>query len=591
MNIVKIPPINEIKFAPEGITLTARYHQKEFNQGWMYELLQPFQLKREYKIRKQNNDRNCIQIHASTAVTADVNLKIYNKNLTLIGTEAPSQAITVSGNVVDGVQLTTYQFDFLTSKYIGVEGTFHYVLEVDFGSVIKMFISEPIKVKSDWEDTILIEASHNKNEFDIYFALNTRFSYRVDGYWIEDSITEEDTQFTDQDNVTKTLSTDSTTILRIELKKLPFYLYKILTEAFKCKSVSVERWRITKASGATWDINKSDGSSMVLGSIKLNYYAPKETFTFKSGNVLDLFTISATPNLIANLTITDPNFGNVIVFNEEIIEDAADAATKVAGRNALALSLGMEGTFAINGGVFQYVNGPGENFTVLFSQIYLNVLNLNLNLPVAAANYTFTYRAVNDFYVEWETGSIDQCLAGTSVNLTKSHTYANGGATTETARIFHNNELTQLDSSDPTTTAKILSITGVCSNILLKHTVANNVDSSVTNWDLSYLSPTVLTLERLAIFNSTIETLNNNPFNPLIPKVVNFHNLKFISLVNNKLTLAAVDNFIIDFESICNYSYNGASTGIMFLQGQTPGIVPTPANYAPLVAAGWAIQV
>lgn len=585
-NILQIPPINEIRFSPEGVSLpSARYHQLEFNQGMMYELLQSFQKKREYFIRKQNNDRNCIQIHTNAAY-ADVELRIYDKDMNIVQTLSPTVQAVIVGNTEDGVQLNTFQWNFLLSTYItNTQGKYHYVIVAEWGGTTKYYLSEPIWVKNDWKKTLLIEYFHDRNDFYIIWSLGTRFSRRVGGYWIEDDIFEEDTEFKDQNNINRTLSTDLTSISRIELDPIPVYLLMGLKEAFRCKTVTVESWRITKASGATWEAAVNDASNLRSASIKLNYYSPKDTFTFKTGALVPLLATPSSPTGILDIAITSSTAGSYYLLSNTVIEDGADAITKVAAMNATALALGLLGTVTIAGGFINYQNHATENFTLLLADTTTAFFSADLDLPTANGVYTFSYKSFGPGLVDWGDGNIF-LLAATTPLSTKTHTYQNVGADTKTVRIFHSDLLNVWNSNTLSDTAKLVSITGTFPAAMDSHTLMYNLDPGTTNWDFTYLENCAGNIQLLTLRNTAIETIVN-PFNGAGAGGFSYFNyLKTIDISNNKLTAATIEDFYVDFVANANY----AGPGYMYSNAQTPAVVytaPTIAAKITLANAGW----
>lgn len=585
MNIVQIPPINEIRFSPEGYTLNARYHQKEFNQGGMYELLLPFQKKKDYYILKQNNDPNCIQIH-SNAAYADIELWIRDKDNIVVQNLSPSFQSTFAGNTEDGIQLITYQWNFLLSTYIGsTQGKYDYVIVAQWGSTTKYYISEPIHVRNDWPDTLLFQATHDKNEHYIFFSLGTRFSYRLRGYWIEDDITEETTEFTDQRNTNKPLSTDLTKILRIELKKIPVYLIHSLKEAFRCKTVTVENWRITKASGASLEAPVNDGSNLRPTSIKINYYEPKETFTHKSGSLISLLGVPSSPLGVLDIAITSSTMGTYYLLSNVVIEDAADAVNKVADMNAKAIVLGLLGNVVIDGGFIKYQNDATENFTLLLADTTTDFFNVEIDAPTSAGDYTFSYKSPGAGLVDWGDGTVN-LLSPTSTLATRSHTYGNVGAASYTIRIFHSNTMSSWNSTTASNTAKLVEITGTFPMAMESHFLMYNLDPGTTNWDFTYLEPCAGSLQTLTLWNTAIETIVN-PFNGAGAGGGSyFWILKNIDISNNKLTQATIEDFYVDFVANANY----AGPGYIYSNAQTPSVVysaPTVAARLTLTNAGW----
>jgi hypothetical protein len=597
--IMRIPLGNEIRFVPEGETLPDRYHQQQPDRDWMYNLLLPFQLKRNYRQLKQNNDRNCIQCHFNTS-DVNVHLEIWDTQGNIIDT-INGAGYVFAGNTEDGIALTSKQFDFILGQTsVGTsEGVYHYVIKADYGGgIIKYFVSEPIHVKNNWRNSILIEYTHNENDFYVIFSQNARFSIRVEGYMIPIDVNEENTQFTDQYNVNKDLHSNTARVTKLQVNKIPFYLFEKLKEAFRCSNIRIERFRYSRNAGATWEREQNDVSPMMFNcSLLLNNYNPKDNFTFRSGSVLQVLPASGYPYAVAMTMLHDANFGfvNFQSLLNVIIEDSTGATNTVTALNAEAAIAGMEGTFSISGGFIIYTNAPGENFSVFFQLVKNKYFSIGVALSAANGKFELSHANTNTCIIDWGDSTVQPLYIPAGVTQstptaalnTVNHTYTNGSATTKTVRIFHNDDFTWLSLGNSGFTGAATSVTGVMSSTLRNYNVYY-VDSAVTNWDLSCLSYCRQQLKVLLITGTPIQTLNNDPFLAFANQIGNFNHLKTIGFTGNQLTAAVVETFITAFWT--HAIYWGGGGFLSFIQ--PPGITPT-SNTLTIITAlqnlGWIV--
>lgn len=587
-NIMVIPQANEIRFAPEGQTLPAIYNQQQFDRDWMYNLLTKRMLKREYKQKKQNNDRNCVQIHTNAS---SVSLKVIQNNTTIVSI-SPTQTQTFAGNEVDGIQLTTHQWDFIlaNTSVASNQGTYYYVITAVYGSDTLYYISEPIQVRNKWANTVLIEYNDTRNEHDVFFSLNARFQIRVPGYLVPDDVNESDTEFEDQYKTNKTLASSNTRVMRLQVQGIPFYLYEKLKIASGMRVFKVENYRYSKAASANWEKQGAPDTSPLLDcSLLLHNYYPPDNYTFKTGSVLPVIPTSY-PVAVMNAILQDVNFGVVIFQSLQniIIEDSTAATALVTALNNEAAIIGMKGTWGVSGGYINYNNASNENFTILNLVLKTKVISVELDLPGTNDTFAFRYTCNDNLMIDWGDGTKEATVIPYPY-ADVSHSYTNNSADTVTLRIFHENDLTRLDFADTSKSAKILDLTGTMSNTLQRHQIIGTLDSSVTSWDLSYLEVARFEIEVITLANTSVDTITD-PFTVALPMYKNFAKLYSIDISGNALDDSALEVFVGNFVTNCNYS---AVYGDMYLDGQTPPATPnlnTLAYIATLNNAGWGVS-
>lgn len=564
--IVQIPKTNEIRFAPEAYPLPAKYHQQQFDRDWFYNLtLKSFQKPYWYRIFKQFNDNNCIQIHSNENLV----LKIYNTQAQVLATVSPQYNVLFPGNEYNGFPMRTFQWQFnLEDLGIITQGTYYYIISATGyipGDPTTLYLSEPIWAKEDWPNTNLFEYRHNKNEFYTIFSLNPRFSQRVPGYIIYEDTEAKDTQYIDQEDSNKTLSTKTARKFRWEIggnKGIATWQYDRIVEGLKCKTKVIEGVQYDKDEGAKFELESSPTYNMVNASILLQEYNPVRSFTYAQTELV-IFNLREAPTGVVAISMTDASGGIIMLLENTVIEDEADGVSRITALTAIATANGLTGEFVQSGDDIVYRNGVDENFTLYDNYVLLKSFTAAVSVPSNSANYRFTYAATDYSLVDWDDGNVERL----NIPATMITTIHNFGTNTgdKDVRIFHNDSITLFSSTQNGDVAKLKGITGSMSAFLKNHTV-NYTDPTSDSWNLNYLIPCATRIEGLSIQNTDIETFNT-VFNSakISLGIKGFRNLRSIVISGNSLTQAGIESFITDFVANANYAYNGITSGSMFI--------------------------
>lgn len=590
MTWLQISPINELRFVTKDVPLNALYNYSQFDRVWAYNQLKPFQKKDLYKYRKQKNDKNCIQINTNISFPRiEVREIITGAILTTIN---PSSFADIPGMEYNGEPLRTHQWLFRLEDVLpSFTGTCFYVLTgADPGTLeVVYYPSEPIWVKEKWEQTILLEWSHDKNDYDIIFSMNPQFSGRFDGYLEYQETDSIDTQFDDQNYSTITLNSETRRKFSLEFgmyKGIPKYLLDRLSNFFKCRYIKVDGWKYTKDEGAKLEFEQSQTATLFNASIVLQEAVPVDSYTFRVSNELTILSLSGLPKMILVLGLNkNPGLVNFVTFTEPVvIDDLTDAQNLVSEWNNELLQNGLNGTFSIKNNSIIYIPDYYENITPVVTTLD-KFFSINFNLTGAAA--TITQQISSNGYkfgVDWGDGT-NSYDAGTLQNI--SHTFDNEGVESRVVRLFHADNILAYVLANSVYTAKLISLGGTMS-ANLKTFNLSFLDSSVVTLNLGLLQVTKSDLELLQVTDSSVQTIGN-PFILETPDPDAFKFLDLIDFSNNELTVATIEDFVTDFVDNANYVFNGINRTIT-MDNQTPSAPPNPATAADIIVlqgAGW----
>lgn len=621
----QIPLANNIAFRPSDIVLPAKYHKLHEDQEWFYDNIRTGQRKRRYAQKVQQSDKIYIETHRTDRT--DVVLRIYNKSFQQQGSDiSPDFIIYDSGSTYkknDGtyVDLTVHKWQFRFSDYTLDDGEYFLVIVYEhyIGVVLqetRYRVSEPIDLREDHPDTILLEYFNNSNKDDIVYNYNVtgssdysggfffkpRWGLRIEGDMRPDSMNyvEEEVLYREQQQQPRKAYSDTSRTLDLEIGKpkgfgVPPYLVDKLFHIFDHDEIYYEGRRIEKIEGDSWDIEKdSDAYPFYSLSRTIQEYRKDDKITDVRGQKYTFFVEPASaPYYIYRQGFT---------INPYVLVAYVVRALSTAERNALLSYLNtvivdgmnMSGTFSYDSGVYYYQNAVGENFipdngTILTSYITQVYTTAGVNETAQ-----FTIKGLNGG-VDWGDSSNNNFIsAGTNADI--NHTYASAGTYNANVFAFKNQTFTSdliINGSQ---------FTGVLTNI--SDDAYSNLDNFLAVYadfsglgsglDLSFLANSAYSLKSLSLNACQLAAFDGSVF-ASFPKgspvfgVDRWDKLTYISLYNNNLTKTEVEDFMNDFYVNTNHFTAG------FLDFRQSSVIGAFASGTPqtqkdnLVNAGWTV--
>lgn len=215
----------------------SRYSSLDFGSRWKLD----FQIQENYVQRFKSTDVPRVQyvddIGADTLVYININDSI---------TE-------ITPNIL--IENETLSIREFTLDLTGLSGC----IQVYFEQNGEIVLSSMFEVSDNVDDTILLEYTHRRNDFDTYFDLEHKFCFRVEGVFLpqEYSFDNETEGFRDQRHKAKELSSYT-----IEKRKLtigggfgvPNWVARLLNNIFSLSNVHVDGVRTIRSDGAAIEI-------------------------------------------------------------------------------------------------------------------------------------------------------------------------------------------------------------------------------------------------------------------------------------------------------------------------------------------------
>lgn len=168
-----IPHLNPVHFVPLGFTNPAQYHSVTMDQDWFKNRIRSWVANNDYFNPWQNNDT--IKLQLQTNGLGPVQVEIMDCQQKVVA--------TIPFSAVDTAAIkppyTLYQVNIPLTSF--EEGVYYMVITAGTGTAITKFVSEPLHIKEDWPETILIEYSNNVNKQACIFSTGYRPSLRVHG--------------------------------------------------------------------------------------------------------------------------------------------------------------------------------------------------------------------------------------------------------------------------------------------------------------------------------------------------------------------------------------------------------------------------
>lgn len=591
--IVQIPKINDIKFVPEFVSIPEKYSRISDDKTWFKDSIRRWQGDSKYKQKRQFSDRQNIVIGAALNTFGAITLEIWDDcgNLVVddidtyfsLYTPGKARYTDDNGNVTD---LGLHYWNFATGEHITTPGVYYYVIRLAY-SPDRLYISEPIYVRSTWAETVVIECRNdtNKGETGVIFNFipnqndsylgtfsTPTFRHRVEGDIISYVLQDNTAYFEEQDFEVRQMSSYAwkEPILNIGGSEgVPMYLFDKINAAFTCERVYINDTRYTKANGANWQMNEGGYSPLYNGEINIRIYNKQDEVTDVTGNVITLFEEPVPDPATAPYYIYVMGLVGAPIFSGEYVADLTYLnQLKAYIQDDVPNILGLRGAFSFTSGVWTYQNAYGENFEAM--DFIVLTTPLIVDITTVGTNKTFAATMVNiqlSSYggMVWGDGTWGNYSAGSNTSNILSHTYAAGSS--YTVRIFASGSQERLNLLRQDRTSVIENIRGYlppgCNEFLCS--CAPNVEfANLTDGlSLEFLASARFNLKGFSITYGAFTKLDGNVFAdyPSIGIVSNSSNwvaLQSVSFYRCKLTTAEVDDLLIciyDFTPKISLSY------------------------------------
>lgn len=566
--VIQKPRLNPIQFVPVSLPDDDRYHTRQFLTDWFANEARDYEEKVNYYQKIQTTQRIRLQIHAN--VLSGCSIDLINRYGRVLKNWSPTIVIQLDGNIEPytgaNYQMYIHYFKFSMSEVAGLQdGRYCLVFKGIFDDTIVKEISEPLEIKGNHRDTILVEYFNDTNDYNVAFEnTNCRFAFRIEGDIHDYKPDAEDTDYKNQkQNIIKLYSQPGSTFT-LSAGGVPAYMIDILNAAMSCDNIYVEGTRYVKEDGSKWEITSFDEVTLIGASITVREADPERaTFTLGSGPLIIYSLPGVYPYAITSIAIGERT-ASIQIISTIVINNSADETNFVTTLNSKTALLDLFGTFSNTAGKLVYNNAPGEIYSIASSQIFTNYFTLSSKN--ASVNYPFQFTMQNGLVIiDWgNTFPPIQSYASPAGELVTPSTTYTASPIVYNARVFGNLKLFSISN------VQLLSVSNKFPATLSALAIsALGTTTGLTSFDTLTLSDCVNSLFSLVVKNSQLSTLSNFGGLP-------FTKLKNVDFSGNKLSSTAVTGVVI---SVRNYvAPVNLVGGYITVQGQTPA--------APLSATG-----
>lgn len=618
--ITQIPPMNNIRFVPYTDAFTsvnARYNFIHWDARLFLDTSQDWQLKKNYQIKRQLNDRITVQVHTQNnsgndTITHPPTLKLYRcsdnaliVNLNSTSAYIGSQVFTGNIDQETGTQLDTHLWSArATTLTSGAGGVYQLILETydNAGTVQDKKISEPIFIKTTHKNTILIESVITQNHQNIIID-----NWQVDGkpyfpYWgkrVEGDIREVmssanlvDYKGISQNQYQLSAVVWETHTLRISGKtRVPNYEIINVAHAICADFFAIDGYGYkyvnenSQSSSGSTNLMKVDGVATSLfqgATVPIRRDTIENSYTTRGSKLL-LFTspgggTPVYPFAFPYLTMSRYMLSSITLLGAMVIDSGADIAPTLATLNGAAADTNdLAGSFTYDSGTgnWYYNNAAGEFYRFSTCPIYTR--HFDITVAIGAINTTFSFSYINGHNViDFGDTTVEVEDYATTGYKTVSHEYATTG--NKILRIFSDDNMTSLRFNSSSANAYISQEAGQISSAITDFMIGPTNDfSSHTDIDPGFLDYAGTAggdgLTSLQLLSCGIKA-----FSPDIFTTSGFSNISYIEFGGNKLSSTQVDDIFGNLASFMTLISAPYAPRYINTAMQAPAAPPTGAS-------------
>ena len=165
--IFQNPKLNNIQFVEQGAVLNPKYNNLPIDKEWYYENILSYQFQQKYFQPVRQGDLIWLEFHRTD--TNGVGIDIVSCSGDILETVYATNQVAVEGHTYEGEQLHTSSIRFLFSDYDLPNGYYYLRPFADFydGETLierLLYISEPLDVREEHPDTVLLECYNFSNK-------------------------------------------------------------------------------------------------------------------------------------------------------------------------------------------------------------------------------------------------------------------------------------------------------------------------------------------------------------------------------------------------------------------------------------------
>lgn len=281
----RIPALNPLRFIPVNWSRGTGINTYPFDKGFAHQQIRTFhEDMRFYHQKVAGSDKISIYVDS---LAGGIRFYIVDTKGVVVHTlGSPSTPFVVPTNLDPdfGLPYTTYGYSFYGTDVSLADGEYHILIEHLYGggwgdAENKYHISERIDYCEDGhEDTMLIQYSHNFNEFDVLFrsplveAGCKPFFFRAEMILDKPEHGSSDTVWEDQLNIIQqeqSIPFNTYPLIVGGGGGVPVWVTDKINRILSCNEVYIDNIRMRKNTGASWSYERVKGWPLHVGSITL----------------------------------------------------------------------------------------------------------------------------------------------------------------------------------------------------------------------------------------------------------------------------------------------------------------------------------
>lgn len=572
----RFPPLQDFNWRPATDSLPARYHLHNYENVLAYDLIDDGELQKIYAQKLQHDARARFYLD-----TTGVSVKVEWFNVAGVLQFAQtfsSPTAVYTDNVYNGMQLNTFYNNLSVPSVTG----FHQLqMTVTYANATTdVFLSEVLDMKADHPDTILLEFTHNVNDFDIRFEqLFCKFQFRIEGRQPLMVLGSQQTISEGYNKQTTTLKSQSWRSWKWEIggvHGVPPWMADKINRFKDCNTTLIEGVRYACEESTKVEIKDIDGYPLKGVSLQMRDYK-HDTYMIERSEAT-LLTITSYPAALRVFGMVNSQLVLTADPTARVFYDQADLeAYKVWLDSTFTVQEGLLGAYQRTGDTISYINGPGETYIDTVNEIRTKYLTVNLHMASISSPWQYAYNT-GTFgnawtVVDWGDGNIQSFGNTNSAQAYATHAY--GVTDFYTVNIFHNDNVRELKCNNQLYGGKVRGFDNeVPANLQTFDFRYGDLSANGVNFDPSFLFPARYTLKNITMPNNKIDGFNPGLFSSVGNGV--WSQLIYCDLRGNSLSSAEVDEVFVN--KLMNSQV--VPGGSYLLKLQSPSAPPTSASYA-----------
>lgn len=259
-NLTYFSTLCPVKFNRQGATLAARYNHRQFDEFPYQSTVPEFYAQKNWHQPWLTADTITIQLLSNYA---PFSLELY----TCTGVLTDTIAVPYVASSIEPSGLKVYQVSVPLSGY--AVGSYYFLLKCG-SPILDTFQSEAFTINTALPASLLLEYSHDENDFDAVFENDLVFSMRIPGGLVEFEPGSDRTVFIDQPRNIVQLSGRSFMLEKLivgDTYGVPNWLAQRVNEAFLCSYVLVDGRKYVAADGAKMEATREETYPLVGWSL------------------------------------------------------------------------------------------------------------------------------------------------------------------------------------------------------------------------------------------------------------------------------------------------------------------------------------